>query len=175
MRNGETGYRKSFQSEELHNLYVLPDVDRMIKSSRKEAGHVAHMREKCIQSFVHNCLKIMCEMGTSVVTLQNTCIQGGIYVCLKLITWGKFKCKSDSCYLESGAYTSTASLVLVIFIYLFKGLSAYTIYNDLSWCWFITNSHQEINCWRIEVCNSTCRLCIRLFVYRSSKCQKCKL
>jgi hypothetical protein len=79
MRNAETGCRKNFRGEELHNLYVLPDV-RMVKSSRKGVGHVAHMREKCIQSFVHYCLKIMCEMGTSMVTPQNTCIQGGIYV-----------------------------------------------------------------------------------------------
>jgi hypothetical protein len=77
MRNEETGCRRNSHSEVLHNLYVLPDIVRMIKSSRKGAGHIAHMREKCIQSFVHYCFKIMCKMGLSVVIPQSTCIWGG--------------------------------------------------------------------------------------------------
>jgi hypothetical protein len=37
-------------NEELHNIYFLPDIKRMIKSRRiRWAGHVARMRQACIQ------------------------------------------------------------------------------------------------------------------------------
>jgi hypothetical protein len=38
--------------EELHNLYALSDIVRMIKSKRMRCtGHVALVRQKCVQCF----------------------------------------------------------------------------------------------------------------------------
>jgi hypothetical protein len=45
------GWRK-LHNEELHYLYPLPSIIRMIKSRMMRcAGHVAHMGEECIQDF----------------------------------------------------------------------------------------------------------------------------
>ena len=43
---------KKLRNEELNDLYCSPNVIRVIKSRRIWwAGHVAHMRERCIQGF----------------------------------------------------------------------------------------------------------------------------
>jgi hypothetical protein len=48
LKGGEvTGGWRGLHNEELHNLYSLPSVNRMLKSRRMRwAGHVAHMGEK---------------------------------------------------------------------------------------------------------------------------------
>jgi hypothetical protein len=50
-RDEETGGWRKLRNEELHGLYCLPSIIRMIKSRRmKWAGHVEQMRgeEECI-------------------------------------------------------------------------------------------------------------------------------
>jgi hypothetical protein len=43
---------RNVRNEELHNLYSLPDINRMIKSRRMRwAGHVARMGQECIQNY----------------------------------------------------------------------------------------------------------------------------
>jgi hypothetical protein len=43
-RNEGTGGRRKPYNEELHNLYSLPSINRMIKSKRMRwAGHIARM------------------------------------------------------------------------------------------------------------------------------------
>jgi hypothetical protein len=43
---------RKLHNEELHNLYSLPCIIRMIKSRRMRcAGNVTHMGDKCIQDF----------------------------------------------------------------------------------------------------------------------------
>jgi hypothetical protein len=45
--NEVTGGWRKLHNEELHNLYTLPSIIRMIKSRRMRwAGHVARMAEK---------------------------------------------------------------------------------------------------------------------------------
>jgi hypothetical protein len=45
--------RRKLHDGELHNLYFLPNITRMIKSRKMRwAGHVAHIGdEKCVQNF----------------------------------------------------------------------------------------------------------------------------
>jgi hypothetical protein len=46
-RDEVTGDWRKLHNEELHNLYSLPDIIRMIKSRRMGwAGHIAHTGEK---------------------------------------------------------------------------------------------------------------------------------
>jgi hypothetical protein len=46
-RDEVTGDRRKLHNEELHNLYSLPSIIRMMKSRRMRwAGHVTHMGEK---------------------------------------------------------------------------------------------------------------------------------
>jgi hypothetical protein len=46
-RNGVRGGQRKLHNEELHNLYCLPQIIRMIKSRRmRRAGHVPRMGEK---------------------------------------------------------------------------------------------------------------------------------
>jgi hypothetical protein len=46
-RDDMTGGWRKLRNEELHNMYSLPSIIRMIKSSRMRlAGHVARMDEK---------------------------------------------------------------------------------------------------------------------------------
>jgi hypothetical protein len=46
-RDGVTGGWRKLHNEELHNLYSLPIIIRIIKSMRmRSAGHVARMGEK---------------------------------------------------------------------------------------------------------------------------------
>jgi hypothetical protein len=46
-RDEVTGDWRKFHNEELHDLYSLPNIIRMIKSRRTRwAGHVARMGEK---------------------------------------------------------------------------------------------------------------------------------
>jgi hypothetical protein len=46
-RDGVTGEWRKLHNEELHNLYSLPGIIRIIKSRRMRwAGHVARMGEK---------------------------------------------------------------------------------------------------------------------------------
>jgi hypothetical protein len=46
-RGGETGGWRKLHNEELHNLYFLPSIIRILKSRRMRwAGHVARMEEK---------------------------------------------------------------------------------------------------------------------------------
>jgi hypothetical protein len=49
-RDEETGSWRKLHNEELHNLYSLPNIIRIIKSRRMRwTGHVARMGEKdCI-------------------------------------------------------------------------------------------------------------------------------
>jgi hypothetical protein len=77
MRDEETGCRRHFDNEELHNLYLFPKVIRMIKSSKKGQGMCsAHGRE--VHYSFCTFLKIMCEM----VMPQNTCIQR-VFICVE--------------------------------------------------------------------------------------------
>jgi hypothetical protein len=51
-REDITGGWRRLRNEELHNLYDLPNVIRVIKLRMRWVGHVEHMRdEKCIQYF----------------------------------------------------------------------------------------------------------------------------
>jgi hypothetical protein len=49
-RDKKIGRYRKLNNEELHNLYPSPNIIRMILTSRMRwAGHVARMREGCIQ------------------------------------------------------------------------------------------------------------------------------
>jgi hypothetical protein len=45
-RDGVTGGWRKLHNEELHNLYSLPNIIRIIKVTMRWAGHVARMGEK---------------------------------------------------------------------------------------------------------------------------------
>jgi hypothetical protein len=52
-RDEVTGGWRKLHNEELHNLYSLPSIIRMIKSrSMRWAGHIARMREKYVYSIL---------------------------------------------------------------------------------------------------------------------------
>jgi hypothetical protein len=51
-RDEVTGEWIKLHNEELRDLYCSPNIVRVIKSRRiRRDGHVARMREKCIQGF----------------------------------------------------------------------------------------------------------------------------
>jgi hypothetical protein len=51
-RDEVTGEWRKLHNEELHNLYLSPDIIRQVKSRRMRwAGHVARMGEKSVQGF----------------------------------------------------------------------------------------------------------------------------
>jgi hypothetical protein len=51
-RDEVTGKWRKLHNEELHNLYSLPNIVRVINSRRMRwAGHVARMEERCVQGF----------------------------------------------------------------------------------------------------------------------------
>jgi hypothetical protein len=45
-RDEVTGEWRKLHNEELHDLYSLPSITRIMKSRMRWAGHVARMREK---------------------------------------------------------------------------------------------------------------------------------
>jgi len=51
-RDELTGEWRKLHNEELNDLYSSPNMVWVIKSRMAWAGHVARMRERCIQDFV---------------------------------------------------------------------------------------------------------------------------
>jgi hypothetical protein len=50
-RDKVTGEWRRLLNEELHDLYSLPNIVRVIKSKMISAGHVARMGERRVQGF----------------------------------------------------------------------------------------------------------------------------
>jgi hypothetical protein len=88
-REEEAGGWKILHDEELHNLYVSPNVIRVIKARRtKLAGHVARMRDK-------NSYDILAEKpeGKTLLGRPRSRWEDNIKMDLKEIGWEVVDCK----------------------------------------------------------------------------------
>jgi hypothetical protein len=50
-RDEVTGEWRKLHNEELNDLYFSPNTVQVIKTKMRWAGHVAHMKETCVQGF----------------------------------------------------------------------------------------------------------------------------